>query len=1483
MDFSEFSDINIDQLLSGPAPLQNEVISSYKQISTPRINGNAKGKRSQLAERIAQSDDLIRQLKQLQTQNKQLTDLQQTAKEVTELYQKEKQLRLELEERTNKLAAQCGELEKQLDVQVATSENLQDELQKKGLPVEAKDVLGILMQFHQRLGDDSGLGRRENNIMKKLKDYCKTAEISVPPPRSPTSRCKRKTPQNGVNQSTQTDQEPVKEKPLVCSVGVQVGKLVETRSQGSQYKRTTTTRGTTTACFIEKRDVGTCFPEPVLSPKVRQILDEMLSWRTDKVISPLSPLSPISEVQEICTAVSVATCTTLCNIQREIDYMPEVPSQIKVSASRPPSRGMMDGIKEEARYSLGNKELAKELLNFLPQNQSCLANLSPQAFDELWQVFGQMVLGLLQRRSIQQSVSNADFASWLHELYESTESYPAEVCTNTTNKKGKSARNLAVSGVIQTNLLLDFSAGTDCGDIGTNPIVLSPNISYGGNVTPIRIPPKPKERKSKQKKRKATSSVKSSSKRKRLEVDGLDDQNNEKNKPVDKENQNEQEPETAVQFLSNLNTFNMANCDNLNMELDEEELYLLQLTTSSKSQGPDSFPKGTDQVPLEVTTSTTLQNESNSLKDDEDTQPGEDVRPEMDKPLPIDSLPEPDEPNETKESENCEEASVSPAKKVEEDVESVGSSLEKEEIRVAKRLETLTSLFGSDSDSDGLTKRSGAPLSHPDSKPCEESSSEAEILSLLTVRPSNALNSDFESMSSEDQPRCKEAGESQADGENRKTPPEPLEESLCLSDTSSDSPELVDLSLSLSDSASDSSKGLVVSSCSGDSKSDFDATLVAPTCLADSMPDSHESLEESLFLSDSSTDSEAENVTKNSDEAMGERGAVDMDDIQLDKYLSSEPPSSALRTTNAVKNSGDNIQVPEVEASLPPVLKSTTKNVYGSSDDSDNPRLVIDESAESMSDWEKTPSPLSESPKLKKNIKAVASLVEVRMTRLRAKQLEQKQNEDGRTSLVDQIRERLKKSLPSDLEGRPLATDVCPTASEEVVAENTKPERLSRRKEDKSCPEPSRVILPPPASPPPEPIEEHGDPIDIPLEQDMCQQIKGPPLLINHVIYASKDQTQRKLPEEAEKRKLNETLDRYLKDTMYLNSTLRDLEGNIKKVSNNEVEIVDAMITAICKIGFEANPMIRLMNALQYFNFTERFMMRVELRLFRFVKDRPQAAMAMSYVRLYLKMASMMGQVENPARLLLAKILYHYDKDMPALVLEVLTQFPTVIPHREQREYDHSDPMITVIKHLLMTKKYDMTDPESAERLLLSKLRFEYHFKTFEPTGNQVLENLVEKLKAGRLEQLGYAFALFCRRSPYLKIMESVLGEHLMPLAASYCDLAARTQDFDDRLQALVQCMSMALKPLPIETNITACVGLFKRLLVAVPRPAVQEAVVQAILRLQRFGFVHVMDVLQNYRPEYCLEPLTRAMLRSFAERRRKYVYSQTHRKFQRD
>ncbi|XP_033252838.1 little elongation complex subunit 1-like isoform X2 [Drosophila miranda] len=246
-----------------------------------------------------------------------------------------------------------------------------------------------------------------HDVMKKVRDYCKSAKIVVAELKSPNPKAKRKgITQTMKTQSTQTSTTP---KTSMCSFGVQVSlvtgdSLVKTRNQGTQHKKSTTTRGTTTAAFIKYRDVGTCFPEPKPAPNVRQILDEMLSWHSPAVAMPLSPImEPPFVVEDIIpkkSTVNIGNCTMLCNVHREFDFMPVVPSQIKVSTSRPPSHTMFESVKDEAlaggTVPAGIAKEFREILNFLPQNQSCLANLPPQAFDELWHVIGQMVVSAPQ-------------------------------------------------------------------------------------------------------------------------------------------------------------------------------------------------------------------------------------------------------------------------------------------------------------------------------------------------------------------------------------------------------------------------------------------------------------------------------------------------------------------------------------------------------------------------------------------------------------------------------------------------------------------------------------------------------------------------------------------------------------------------------------------------------------------------------------------------------------------------------------------------------------------------------------------------------------------------------------------------------------------------------------------------------------------------------------------------------------------------------
>jgi len=566
LDFEE-----LDFLLGTPTDrLQNEV-----QETAPPFDPTTM-KRRRLAERIADVDELVRKVKQLQDTVHQLKDVQKTAGEVAKLYQHEKQQRMEFERRVNEQSERIVELEKQLDVKELSCEQLQDQLNGKTLPVDAVDMITAFIELSQRLGHDS-LFRSELALLRKLKDYCKSAKISIPTMKSPKS--KRSKASTQVTQTTQTDNLPdlPANVPKMCSIAVQSENLVTTRNQGTQHKNMTTTRGTTTASFIQKHDVGTSFPEPMPALNVQQILDKMINWKNPYII----PLTPIEAEPEVLRTESIGTCTDLCNVLRQIDYLPELPKELKQSNSRPPSRS---NIKDELEALGGyGHHMAKELLHFLPQNQSILTNLPPHVFEEIWQWMGQVLLVLAQRRSTNSSlptqmptltaptISQADFGSWFDALYESSMNQTLSSNNGKHNSiKSKKSTPHQFDHFLTEHTELEVPAEEieTSNDTGTAPITPPPEI--GLELTPIRLPPKPKARAVFKPIRK----VKPKKKLRRVHL----------NLRTKKGTPTSAEPtETAVQFLSNLNMFKNSNCDNLDNQLDEEELQLLKLATAAEN------------------------------------------------------------------------------------------------------------------------------------------------------------------------------------------------------------------------------------------------------------------------------------------------------------------------------------------------------------------------------------------------------------------------------------------------------------------------------------------------------------------------------------------------------------------------------------------------------------------------------------------------------------------------------------------------------------------------------------------------------------------------------------------------------------------------------------------------------------------------------------------------------------------------------------
>ncbi|XP_064542863.1 little elongation complex subunit 1 isoform X2 [Drosophila montana] len=1537
LGFEEF-----DFLLNTPQELsRNEINSSFP------INGKKAKKRLRVADLIANNDELVRQVKELQEQQQQLCGMQRTASEVTELYQREKQQRIELERRALEHSERCVDLEKQLDVQKLNCEHLQEELKTKWLPVDAKEMIIIFMQLTQRIVGDphaSGLTRAEHNVLRKLKDYCKSANISIPSPKSPTK--KRSKGVAAATQATQTQPlpdlptPPAPTKPEMCSIAIQSESFVTTRDQGIQHKNTTTTRGTTTASFIQMHDVGTCFPEPKPALNAHQILDKVLSW----TITPLSPIVDQTPAAETLTTNSVGTCTDLCNVQREIDFLPQLPAQLKRSDSRPPSRAMYDSVKDElampadaAALDGNSHHMAKELLSFLPHNQSVLAKMPPQVFEEVWQVMGQMVLVALQSRSAS-SISQADFRSWFDTLYETHQ-----------------AQNVACSSKGSHREPPDFLAEAEQRaplDVCIDSII-EPPPEIGVDLTPIRLPIKPQFR--------ARPKRKTKPKRQNRRATPYPRPNPQPQpeaiaKPISP-------TETAVDFLSNLNAFHNINCDNLHIQLNAEERQWLRLpaVTANNQQTPDTpvvfeefasqspAAQSPDRLDRQLAAEEHQSSQNYSAEGDNPQSPVTNVdceqaalgdqssKAQLWSLFGSDSDSEDGEAHQNKAEQACQQGKAASEASNDFFTHGIDSKNLVVDIVLPKAAEGLPTALTNQTASDPGTCESQSAQSEKVSSSisCESqpqtTSEEAADSDVVSVDKRSVLN----------EKPCNDYKHHEEDIKLAIVKQPPAGKRMRKTSERSESESQPSSNEKLNDSNTDSMDSILATNDGIHSVNVIipnaarSLTVPRPAGISRRKVDKR-STSESSEATDSDTGSTNSNLIINDADL---RSNSD-DHNKVDKFIETLPFSESMQKGNSCISSesrpatseedgdiqfnsdyhNDQIKLPNVEQShmRMRVVKRSRKSSKGST--SEFPSASSEEANDSDTDSMDRPlvindgylsrgsDPHDEDIELPNDIDKLTATTppeettdsDADSTNMRLdinyNDLHSDSDQHNEEMKLENALEQLPVSMPagkrkrnsstrSTSESQPVEKRLTRLQAKQLLLEADNQESIKVTSET----QPSCIDAYSPMSPVGcEQID--SEPIEIPLETPGGEHSASVPkallcFLVNAVKANAKQRGHRKQkPNKKQMEQLQPKIVDYLKHSGQLDWS------SVQLATADSHVLINVLITAYGELQLEAadgSALERLLTVIRQLDcqsctFIERFMNTLEQRLFS-LKERLTEQVAIKFVKLYLQLiglqASLASPVEsyvNPARLLLAKILYHYSKQMTQLVLEVLCHFPTVLPHREERDYDHADPLITVIKHLLMSHQYNVTDPHGTDRALISKLRFEYHFQPFEPTKQQVIENLVEKIKAGRAHQLSYAFALFCRRSAYLNV-SNVLAEHLLPLANSYCDLCVQSEEYDARLECLLQCISMIVKQLPLDgkSDIAGYITLFKRILVAVPRPLVQQAAVQAILRTQRFGYGFALDALQGYRPSYQLTSLTRAMLRSFAERRQQYLLYQ--------
>lgn len=357
----DFSDINLDFLQSTPP--KNS--TSVKRIPTPVHNESRTKRRIEWAKKVANVDQLLKEIQKLKCENQQLQnqlkDFQKSALDIQDLYTTEKRNHVAKAKALEELQRKYDKADTELVVKSLKCDQLQACLSnEKERPLDYNDlVVKYLKLVHKFDSEDGVRGYHDRSIIEDLKQYCAKFKLKIHIPAGTKSKTQKLSKEDASIQCELLLDTPIITKPErkcqstqcqveLCNQETQhndttsrstISKTqstqchVELRSQGTQHISTMTTRSTTTSCFIKFRSVGTNFPEIHSQPAVDDILKEFAPWQN---ITPISPLIDQLNEEVRKSYKTIGTCTWLCNIRRPIDFIPRNKMK-RLPSSRPGS------------------------------------------------------------------------------------------------------------------------------------------------------------------------------------------------------------------------------------------------------------------------------------------------------------------------------------------------------------------------------------------------------------------------------------------------------------------------------------------------------------------------------------------------------------------------------------------------------------------------------------------------------------------------------------------------------------------------------------------------------------------------------------------------------------------------------------------------------------------------------------------------------------------------------------------------------------------------------------------------------------------------------------------------------------------------------------------------------------------------------------------------------------------------------------------
>jgi hypothetical protein len=306
--------------------------------------------------------------------------------------------------------------------------------------------------------------------------------------------------------------------------------------------------------------------------------------------------------------------------------------------------------------------------------------------------------------------------------------------------------------------------------------------------------------------------------------------------------------------------------------------------------------------------------------------------------------------------------------------------------------------------------------------------------------------------------------------------------------------------------------------------------------------------------------------------------------------------------------------------------------------------------------------------------------------------------------------------------------------------------------------------------------------------------------------------------------------------------------------------------------------LVRTLSAYHQKSFEKIVLFELDRKLFSLKTDTNNSMdkkleRVLTLTHFYIGMLDMTSSEVSLARIFVYKALYYHGFMAIPMIYQLLQVFPHVLPRKSNTEYDNSDPVISTLQTLLMSPaNYAETNcainSAYKKRNLLSLLQKYYGYTLGHPTQEELIQNLLGKLAAGKLENLDYCLVLLAKRNGHEWALQKLVHPHLYPALNELLSVADTTPEVEAKLVLLIGTISSILKTSCKTQDKTQFLQLFTNILETSQRPAVQEAAIESLLKFQRFGCVEVFKRLQSWTPCEPPSQRCRTMMATFIHRR---------------